>query len=349
VHALEIAGRKINVKRGLELFIGITALSITLFLIFTGVEMIRYMLSLKPRYLALLISLSLSMWVFSALKFHLLLLGTGERVSFWRSFQAFMSNLFMGAITPSQTGGGIAQMYVLSRGGVPLSKAFIACATGAGLTMLSLFSSALVIIALNHSLLFELGYALRAAFIFAAFFFVFFLSAFALAIAKMDLFKRMVGVGALAIFKGLRLRRRITYTKRILRTLNLFTECVKLYTTTHRHLTVLALLLSYISLAIYCFIASAALYGLGVRHKVLQVFLIQVVLSFIAYFSPSPGASGVAEGGSYLLMAGIIPNPALRGAYTLIWRLFTSYLGVTVGGLIFTHAVNVQPKPKRSG
>ena len=138
---MEIAGRRINVKRGLELFIGITALSITLFLIFTGMEMIRYMLSLKPRYLALLISLSFSMWVFSALKFHLLLLGTGERVSFWRSFQAFMSNLFMGAITPSQTGGGIAQMYVLSRGGVPLSKAFIACATGAGLTMLSLFLS----------------------------------------------------------------------------------------------------------------------------------------------------------------------------------------------------------------
>ena len=50
-----------------------------------------------------------------------------------------------------------------------------------------------------------------------------------------------------------------------------------------------------------------------------------------------------------MLMAGIIPNPALRGAYTLIWRLFTSYLGVTVGGLIFTHAVNVQPKPKKSG
>ena len=337
---MEIGGRRINIAKGLELFLGITVLSITLLFAFMGREMVRYLTSLRPSYALVGAGLAFLMWCSSAMKFHLLLKGVGERVSFWRSFQAFMANLFMGAITPSQTGGGLAQIYLLTRAGVPAGKAFIACSTGAGFTILALFSSAVIILVLNHGFIFQLGYLLRASLIFATLLFVFFLSLFALAIVRMRFFKRLVGCAFLAIGKAFRLKHRITYTKKMLRTLELFSESIKIYSTTHAHLTLLAALFSYISLGIYCLMASVILSGLGLNHSILNVVLIQMLLSFIAYFSPSPGASGVAEGGSYLLMSGIIPNSAMRGAYTLLWRFFTNYMGVTVGGLLFMYALN---------
>jgi hypothetical protein len=337
---MEIGGKRISIARGLELFLGITVLSITLFFVFMGREMLRYFVSLRLSYALLGAVLAFLMWCSSAMKFHLLLRGVGERISFWKSFQAFMANLFMGAITPSQTGGGLAQIYLLNRAGVPVGKAFIACTTGAGFTILALFSSAVVILILNHSFIFQLGYLLRTSLIFAAILFLFFLSLYVLAIVRMKLFKRIFGHAFLFIGKALRLKRRITYTKKMLKTLEMFSESIRLYATTHARLTLLALLFGYISLGIYCLMASVILSGLGLSHSVLNVVLIQILLSFIAYFSPSPGASGIAEGGSYLLMSGIVTNSAMRGAYTLLWRFFTNYIGVTVGGLLFMYALN---------
>jgi len=63
-----------------------------------------------------------------------------------------------------------------------------------------------------------------------------------------------------------------------------------------------------------------------------QVFLIQFILNFIVYFSPTPGGSGIAELSSYQMMGSL--TESLLEIYTLIWRFFTNFLGVGLGGLI---------------
>lgn len=65
---------------------------------------------------------------------------------------------------------------------------------------------------------------------------------------------------------------------------------------------------------------------------VVQVILVQALLNFALYLSPTPGASGIAEAGSAHLMA-----PWVRGAfelpYLLLWRILALFLCMFVGGL----------------
>ncbi|HEY4117592.1 MAG TPA: flippase-like domain-containing protein [Byssovorax sp.] len=65
---------------------------------------------------------------------------------------------------------------------------------------------------------------------------------------------------------------------------------------------------------------------------VVQVLLVQTLLNFALYLSPTPGASGVAEVGSTAFM-----SPWVRGAFVLpylvLWRLLALVLCMFVGGL----------------
>jgi uncharacterized membrane protein YbhN (UPF0104 family) len=88
------------------------------------------------------------------------------------------------------------------------------------------------------------------------------------------------------------------------------------------------------SIAVLSSVAPMILAGLSVQHPVSQVFLIQFILNFIVYFSPTPGGSGIAEFSSYWMMSSATPEQNMMEIYTLIWRFFTNFIGVGLGGLI---------------
>jgi len=62
------------------------------------------------------------------------------------------------------------------------------------------------------------------------------------------------------------------------------------------------------------------------------VILVQALLNFALYLSPTPGASGIAEAGSTTLM-----SPWVSGAfalpYLILWRLLALFLCMFVGGI----------------
>lgn len=70
----------------------------------------------------------------------------------------------------------------------------------------------------------------------------------------------------------------------------------------------------------------------AIGPPIVQVILIQALLNFALYLSPTPGASGIAEAGSASLMA-----PWVRGAYELpyvvLWRGIAMFLCMFVGGI----------------
>lgn len=55
-----------------------------------------------------------------------------------------------------------------------------------------------------------------------------------------------------------------------------------------------------------------------------------VTTTFVMYFTPTPGASGVAEGVFGKLFAGLV-TPGHLVVVTLAWRFLTIYLGMVVG------------------
>jgi uncharacterized membrane protein YbhN (UPF0104 family) len=93
---------------------------------------------------------------------------------------------------------------------------------------------------------------------------------------------------------------------------------------------------------------------LGVEaSNLIDVLTIQLTLIFLIYFAPTPGGSGLAEGLSCSLMAGIVSS-GFAPYYNLLWRTSTLYLPAIIGllfllGTMTYDARKVFPRAPRSG
>jgi uncharacterized membrane protein YbhN (UPF0104 family) len=65
---------------------------------------------------------------------------------------------------------------------------------------------------------------------------------------------------------------------------------------------------------------------------VVQVVLVQALLNFALYLSPTPGASGIAEAGSNHLMSPWVSGP-YELPYLVLWRILALFLCMFVGGV----------------
>jgi hypothetical protein len=105
--------------------------------------------------------------------------------------------------------------------------------------------------------------------------------------------------------------------------------------------TLLSFLVTLISMGIYFLIAPTLLYGLGIQVPVMKAIILQLVLTYLLVFVPTPGASGVAELGGFSLFALICPKELL-GVYVLLWRFFAFYISVIIGGFVLIRMVGFE-------
>ena len=73
--------------------------------------------------------------------------------------------------------------------------------------------------------------------------------------------------------------------------------------------------------------------ALGGNAPFWHVIAVQVIISFVTLFAPSPGASGISEFLIAILMKPLLASGAI-GLYALITRFFTTYCGVAAGGIV---------------
>jgi uncharacterized protein (TIRG00374 family) len=78
-----------------------------------------------------------------------------------------------------------------------------------------------------------------------------------------------------------------------------------------------------------------AMRTLGIHANFVDILLLQTLITFLLYFAPTPGASGIAEVLSALIMAAYVPKE-LTPVYILVWRLILSYFTIAFGFFIFT-------------
>ena len=77
---------------------------------------------------------------------------------------------------------------------------------------------------------------------------------------------------------------------------------------------------------------------LGKTPDFAEILLLQTLVSFLLYFAPTPGGSGLAELTSAVVMSVYVPRE-LTPIYTLIWRFINSYATVIAGSLIFWYSL----------
>jgi hypothetical protein len=77
-----------------------------------------------------------------------------------------------------------------------------------------------------------------------------------------------------------------------------------------------------------------AMRALGLTPDFTEILLVQAFITFLLYFAPTPGASGLAEVISAAVMSVYVPRE-LTPSYTLIWRFVVSYATVGLGSVVF--------------
>jgi len=330
-----IGGRRYNIKLGLAVFLGISVVTAAVIL-YLGVDRTTWpaLGRIKVRYGALAAGLMIAQWLLNGLRFQILINSFPEKVSFATSFKAFMANVFLAAMTPSQTGGGPLQIYVLNRAGVPVAKAFAGCLMGAVLSVICLVASNLVVLGFSADLRAGMGHHVGTVFTIALAVLVGLAAVFLLSLVRIGWLKHGAGWLFLTLARPASAGRKYSGTRRLMRGMDQYRASMLAFAGAKRSRVVAAALVTLLAMTLNAAIAPALLAGLNAGGAPAKVFLMQYVVFFIAYFSPTPGASGVAELSNYWLTASAGVQANVLGVFTVIWRFFNSFLGVGVGAAV---------------
>ena len=122
---MELNFDKKHIIKGFRLFVLLSLLGfVTIFFFTTTGESLKALQSVKAHFLLLALLLVVVDFLLGGLRIYVFF--TKEilkKISLLDCIKANLANIFVAAVTPSNTGGGPAQLYILTRRGVPLSGA----------------------------------------------------------------------------------------------------------------------------------------------------------------------------------------------------------------------------------
>lgn len=269
------------------------------------------------------------------------------RLSHWVSFQANVSNMFMGAVTPAHGGAGPAQMYIYMRNGVSFLNAFTVTLVNYGATLIFMPLAGLAAIMLMDSSYTNgiIPSLLKYGFSFFAVFLLAFLLCFWKPLWIGFLLRRLTAL-LVSIFPRKK-QKLTTWNEKTFANIQQYQQTCSLLLKKHPWLFPLSLLITIVLyLNKYC-MQYIILLGLGVHTDLIQVISIQVLIQFMIYFAPSPGGSGFAELSISILFGKIVPSH-LVAAFTLLQRSFLLFFPSVIGAVTVLRYLNKQAQEVKS-
>ncbi len=300
-----------NLFKGLRFFLFITFLSVTLIIAFTVSKETKEELKLiSPMFIAFTVFSTFLSYLFNIWRLRYIIKALGKELSWSGAFYYTMGGLFLGGVTPLQVGGVPLQLYICRREDITIPEASAAIFTRGLLSAFVLPFLAPFIyyyrVYFTSGIMQGIVKYLSILYGVAALLFIF-------VIARTDwLTRRFKG----KFFKGV-IEFKEVFRKEFVKRKKPFFK---------------AYLLTALSLVFYFLIAFLLLRGLGVRADFFKATVLQIILTYGLAFMPTPGASGLAEGSAYGLFRDIVPRSIL-GVYVVLWRFFTGYLGMIIGGI----------------
>jgi len=344
-HGVHFTLRKDKILKGLRYFALITVAALTTVFLYTSTpQTFKALKHLHGRYMLVAIALAALDYLLGGWRNHIFVRKIKPEVSQWLCYRANLANLFMGAVTPSQSGGGPAQLFVLYKGGIPLAGGISVSVINFLATLIFFLVAAAFSVAIIKDRFSEniIRYLIQYGFVAFSGLFIFFI----FALWRPDLLGK--------------------FTERLARLLgktgtNLGNKLARLGHKAageleHYHQTCTTFMRREPMLLVYSFFITIVMYtnkftlgyfimrGLGVNGDYLSVLGIQFLLLFILYFSPSPGGSGIAELSTAALMSTLMPAHLLP-LFTLLNRFFLLYLPAALGAFVMMHAIGTETAP----
>lgn len=242
---------------------------------------------------------------------------SNENIKFSQAVQVVFGNYFLALLTPGATGGAVAQLIFLRKAGVPTGKATVFVIVRTLVSIFFLLCCMPIIFYFDNNLLPWLSPE------------------------QLTIISIVVILCILLLFGAfkttfpsyivIKLTKRFSYQRR--RNIIAF----------YRDLRAAVLLLSSAPLSMLrVFIESGlsliALYsvvpilflGLDAKVDLLLIMGRMCFLNILLYFAPTPGGSGIAEGGFVLLFSDLVPAGTV-GIAAVVWRIIVEYIPFTIG------------------
>lgn len=321
-------------RKGIIIFIAITLAAFTgLFLYSNTGESIQELKNIRPIFILVVLGLVFFDWWIGAWRNTIfvrkVIPGASQRIC----FDANLANIFMGAVTPSQTGGGPMHLYMLYRRGVKLTHGIaISVINFISSIIFFMISAGLALWYLRNTEMNDTLYTLiKSGFTIFTSLFMFillglvapklisgFLTRFGNRIAKFS--KRF----------SARIKAGVEKTNQKLFEYN---DAVMLFLRKNPWLFPYSLVITFVMYFNKFLIAYMLMRGLGYEASFLQVISVQAITFFLLYFAPTPGGSGIAEFSIATLMAPFIPAAGIP-SFTILHRCFLLLLPAIVGAFI---------------
>ena len=322
-----------KVQRGLRIFFVLTVIGLSFVLYRSSfTASFDHLRAFQWHFLLLAAAMMVFDWIAAGARIYVFASKLQPGISYRGCVRAALANIFLGGVTPSQTGGGPGQIYVLYKEGMPVFDATVVSFLGGFLcTALFLPSCGIAVTLLFDpaNVDFRLQYLVKGTSIALG---------LIVLLAVVGLFDpRALQRGArrfIGLFPPLRrwFERR-GYVDVVMDVIDRYHHMMKYFLARGKMTFVVGFILTAMIYFNKFMIAWVVLRGLGVAVEFWEVIYSQIVLILIFYFAPSPGASGVAEVSTAEVMKGIVPA-GYGGAFVLLWRLFTLFLSVAVGALV---------------
>lgn len=299
---------KKNIWRGIRLFLFLSIATAVVILFFTISEKtIKQLTLISPLFLILTFFSTALRFVFDIWRLRYIVQALGKNITWKGAFYFTMGGLAFGAITPMQVGGIPFQLYVCKKEEILVPEG-TAAIFSRGLL------SALVLPFLIPFIYYYRQYLtsgiMSAIVKYLVIFYGIFAVIFVLLLTQTPWLRRKFGdkVKGIIMFKQV-------FTDEFMKRKTLF---FKAYITT------------FFSLSFYFLTAPLLMKGLGIDTPFFEATILQMIMTYAVNFLPTPGASGLAEGGAFAIFYHLMPKHIL-GVYVMLWRFFTSYLGIIVG------------------
>ncbi|MFC0446132.1 YbhN family protein [Pseudidiomarina halophila] len=296
---------------------------------------------LQPEVILASLILLLIYFAADGLRLYYTLVALGARFSAKAMAKLVFINIFFSNITPLGTGGGFAQVWFMHDHGISLGKATAATTIRTVLAILFIFLLTPVFLfslpAFNESSLgSDVGAALL---VFVVLYVVFFamvlLRTHWLIIPITSVIKQLQSWGLISDRKARR------WYFNVMREILRFARSFSVYCKGSKLAIGMSVVFTMIFLLSLFSFPALLMWGLGYDVDYLTSVGLLVVTTFIMYFSPTPGASGVSESVFGSFFSNILEHQHLL-LVTFSWRFLTIYLGMILGLLVLQRYLMVR-------
>jgi len=293
--------------------------------------------SLSPTILLALGILLIFYFILDALRFLYILKVLQIHVTLGYLIKLTYINMFLSNITPFATGGGFAQIYFLNKKGVSIGDATAATTIKTVLPFIFFFITTPIILIRDKAILKiapsgnNLIYILALVLLYILVTYGFYKILTNTNIIKKHLSKVLALLQNKNIISKIKVEK---FRKNSFLEIDIFALDIKRFLKGKKKYILLSIIYMILYLFTLFIFPVILIRGINSSISISQIISIQIVLTFVTYFAPTPGATGIAEGGFTLMFSNFVAKNDIV-SLTFLWRFFTMYLGMLIGLILF--------------